>query len=131
MSTENLHKDKTFVAVYGSLKRGFNNHHIIKETPFIGKGLTVNRYAMYNLGGFPFITKEEIGKVSVEVYDVTDPNILFNLDDLEGHPDFYCRERIEIDLDTGERVSAWIYFISNKKRYKAPLCKTLNNNFVW
>lgn len=59
------------VAVYGTLREGDCNHHMLGNEP---KFLTQERipdFQMYNLGGmFPYITRDE-GSVLVEVYDVT------------------------------------------------------------
>ena len=38
------------VFVYGSLKRGFVNHHVIADAKFLGTGVTGPGFAMLDLG---------------------------------------------------------------------------------
>lgn len=105
------------VAVYGSLKRGFGNHSILSESKHplpLYTGLTEERYCMYSLGSFPAITKTATALIEVEVYSV-DKSTLSRLDRLEGHPYFYQREEVKIVTDTGMTVTAWIYFLNDKR----------------
>jgi gamma-glutamylcyclotransferase (GGCT)/AIG2-like uncharacterized protein YtfP len=50
-----------------------------------------------------------VSRIRGEVYAVDDA-ILSALDDLEDHPHEYCREQVEIELNSGETVTAWLYF---------------------
>ncbi len=96
--------------VYGTLKKGFHNHHYITESEFIGSGFTAEKYAMY-VDGIPYVVKDEpVARIQGEVYSV-DNDILVILDQLERHPDWYCREEVEIILNDGvDKIMAWLYF---------------------
>ena len=43
--------------VYGSLKRGFSNHHFLAGQEFIGDARTVLRFRMFDCGGFPGVVE--------------------------------------------------------------------------
>jgi gamma-glutamylcyclotransferase (GGCT)/AIG2-like uncharacterized protein YtfP len=101
----------TTVAVYGTLKKGFNNHRLLAHSKFIGDGLTSVAYPMIQ-SGIPFLI-DEAGKgkrVSVQVYRVTAAE-LKALDRLEGHPNWYVRKQKSVQLTGGGTVTAWIYVI--------------------
>ena len=77
------------VAVYGTLRDGQGNHHILYGLPYDND--VVRGYKMYSLGGFPYVvhTGDDEDQVQVEVYKVPDESTAYRLDGLEG----YCPER--------------------------------------
>jgi gamma-glutamylaminecyclotransferase len=92
------------VFVYGTLKRGFGNHHFLAGAKFLGTGTTKEKFAMYSDGGIPFVVKnEEVCFIHGELY-MMDKMCLRNLDRLEGHPRLYKREEIAISLFAGDKV---------------------------
>ena len=99
-----------YVFVYGSLRKGFWNYEsYLKNSKFIGKGRTKEKYAMY-ADIIPYVVEnEKISHIVGEVYEV-DEETLKRIDCLEGHPDYYRRKKVPIILDSGEEVEAWIYF---------------------
>ncbi len=106
------------VAVYGSLRKGFQNHHFLDGQQFLGTE-TVPNYKMYNLGTYPGIVPYPGKGVFAEVYDVT-PERLKALDGLEGHPTFYCRKKIKTEYG-----NTWIYELANPDDYiGAPTVST-------
>lgn len=97
------------VFVYGTLKKGFSNHCFLRNAVFVGQGWTVNSYALY-LDEYPGVYRENpVSRVRGEVYEV-DTGLLARLDALEDHPVLYRREEIDVLLDDGRTVRAWIYF---------------------
>lgn len=103
------------VAVYGTLKQGKSNHGVMKEAKgfLIGTGHTGNRYRLC-VNGLPYLIRgaaKDGFNVSVEVYEVDSAGLAI-LDALEGHPDFYRRESIQVKLDgeVGTR-KAYTYFV--------------------
>lgn len=99
------------VFVYGTLMRGFGNHVLMDGSPLLGEGKTTELFTMHAIG-FPFISRLTDFPVQVEgeVYEVEENIVERNLDPLEGHPNWYCREEIEIVMkDTGEKIAAWAY----------------------
>ena len=95
--------------VYGTLKRGFGNHHYLKTERYIGRAVTKEKYALYE-AGIPCVVKNRpVCRIKGEVYEVT-KETLRNIDLLEGHPFCYRREKIPVILENGTRIEAWIYF---------------------
>lgn len=97
------------VFVYGTLRRGFTNHHFMHGARLLGGARSVDRYAMY-LADCPYLVQEEARyTVAGEVYEVSDA-MLMTLDALEEHPRVYERRRIPVVLDSGREITAWCYF---------------------
>jgi gamma-glutamylcyclotransferase (GGCT)/AIG2-like uncharacterized protein YtfP len=97
------------VFVYGSLKNGLSNHHILDGATYIGQGWTAPNFTMLNLGWFPGVVLGGTSQIEGELYEV-DERTLHRLDRLEGHPDFYRREPITIKTKDA-RVEAVIYLL--------------------
>ena len=103
------------VFVYGSLLRGLHNHHLLEASLF--RRPAVTRHAAFRLvdsgHGYPFALESLPGKpgtaIKGELWTVTEP-VLAELDKLEGHPDFYRRRQVELDLEE----SAWMYILHDK-----------------
>lgn len=71
------------VFVYGTLKKGSWNHHLLEKATFLGKSVTLGK--LYDLGGIPgFVRGNEDGLVHGELYRVDDET-LDSLDVLEGY----------------------------------------------
>lgn len=107
---------RTTVCVYGTLKYAHGNHSLIKDSDFLGYGFTASKMRLC-IEGLPYVIrgKSKIGKhVEVEVYSVDD-DTLARLDALEGHPDFYRRDSIDVKLDTvsgqSGKISAQCYMV--------------------
>ena len=100
------------MAVYGTLKKGFSNSHLLNSADFIGDGKTANKYIMHGTG-IPYMhpqTDNTRGNNNVvEVYQVTD-STLKRLDILEGHPNHYERKETPIKMKDGTIISAQVYF---------------------
>lgn len=118
-------EDNHFIAVYGTLKHGESNNHLISGSNFVGTGHTVNKYPMLfstdrnGYKGIPYVYNHSgIGhQIQVEVYEVDDPLMREDIDILEGHPSHYTRQQIDIQLDNDELVSAWLYFSASNYGY--------------
>jgi gamma-glutamylaminecyclotransferase len=113
---EGLEKDFTkcrFVAVYGTLKRDFWNHYFLEGCKFVGKGITLGRYKLFDVG-FPYAVPDKNGlPLLVEVYELDTPKRLARLDYLEGYPDHYNRKIERVELEDGRVVEAWLYYTYN------------------
>jgi gamma-glutamylcyclotransferase (GGCT)/AIG2-like uncharacterized protein YtfP len=123
-----MNKDKTLVAVYGSLKAGFGNHRLLSESELAFKGMTTPEFRMLDLGSYPGIVEGEF-QVDVEVYEV-DEETFSRLDRLEGYPSFYDRKKVEVtdydDLD--KKQEAWIYFLKSNDIHRARLSEVSDKN---
>ena len=102
--------ETNYVAVYGTLKKYYSNYwNYLTASSFLGSGQTQDKYPLI-VKGLPYlINKKGTGhNVSVDVFRVTD-NVLKDLDSLEGHPIWYKREQIYINVKN-RKVLCWIYF---------------------
>ena len=98
----------TKVFVYGSLKKGYFNHNILKDSEFICKAITMDKnYDMIDLGSFPAMVNSGCYNIHGEVYRVN-KNTLSYLDAIESNGSFYTREEIGV-APTDENTPAWIY----------------------
>ena len=95
------------VAVYGSLRAGLHNHCVLNGAEKVGN-TSISGYDMFSLGGFPYVLRGD-GKITIEVYNVTNDNTLDDLDCLEGYPTFYDRD----DAVATEFGTASMYFMHN------------------
>lgn len=108
--TELVQMHKVFV--YGSLKSGFGNHRLLRESnsEFLGTTYTKEtNFLMFSFGAFPAVVKNQefgYGAIEGELYSV-DTVTLFKLDMLEGNGTFYTREKVELD----DGNTAWMYLI--------------------
>jgi gamma-glutamylcyclotransferase (GGCT)/AIG2-like uncharacterized protein YtfP len=93
------------VAVYGTLKQGECNHHLLAESRWLGR-VVLRHLHLYDLGPYPMavVCADPLSTVSAELYAVS-AAVLARLDDLEDHPREY--ERRQFDLQDGRR--AWVY----------------------
>ena len=98
------------VFVYGTLKRGFGNSFLLRDSCFVSEAETVDKYALYE-NGIPFVIKHKNDtRIKGELYRVSNKTLL-NLDILEGHPVAYKRELIEvITIKSKHVIKAWLYF---------------------
>jgi len=109
------------IFVYGSLMKGEFNHPILERNnnKFIRSASTTRDYNLFDLGGFPGMTRPGSYSIIGEIYEVCSETIR-HLDILESHPQFYKRSLI--CLDDGEVVST--YILDNAYATNAPLIKS-------
>lgn len=94
--------------VYGSLQRGLGIDSLLKNSVFLGDGITVDKFLMFDLGSFPGIVKDSRGKnIFGEVYQINQATLDI-LDIVESHPDSYTRKMFEIQMED-EAKECWIY----------------------
>jgi len=99
------------IAVYGTLRKGFDNHRLLQDARLLDSGITIEQYAMV-CEGIPYVAsghREDASNIVVEVYAVDDKT-LKEVDGLENHPDWYKRKEVDIKLDNGVIAKAWLYF---------------------
>jgi len=103
------------VFVYGTLKRGFINHHRMEGQEFVGAAATVPGYVLYELEGYPGMVADAAAAEGVtgEVWSVDD-ECLRGLDALEGTGEgLYRRESVPLQAPfAGSRVEAYVYMRS-------------------
>lgn len=113
----------TKVFVYGTLRKGLAWNHLLRDSEFIGKAITKDRYGLY-ADSIPYlIENEKVSNITGEVYKI-DQKTLNILDKLEGHPNWYTRKEINVILDCKDIIT-WIYFFP-----KAIGNKILSGNYL-
>lgn len=111
-----------YVFVYGSLRRGLQNHHKLEFAEYKGEWQTKNYYYMTGMksGAYPYVSSVQLHedqsptKVYGELYIVNN-DLLKILDELEGHPTQYMRQKIDIVNNRNECVNAYMYILENKE----------------
>lgn len=96
--------------VYGTLKKGHDNHHYLNGCDLIQEAVTTEPiYDLYSVkfGHYPCMVNNGSYHIFGEVYNV-DQNTLKNIDILEGHPTFYTRKMIDI-MGIGD---CWVYILN-------------------
>ncbi len=97
------------LAVYGTLRKGMPNHHMLRGSELVWEGYIEIPYKLVVCSYIPFLVRcEEKRRIYVEVYRV-DEELLGILDEFEDVPELY--ERIEIETPVGR---AWIYVASKE-----------------
>lgn len=115
------------VFVYGTLKRGFPNHHYMSTSKLLGVYRTAERYPLV-VGGRYFspslLPEPGTGKrILGELWEVDDATLV-TLDELETvHlPTGYRREMARIEPEGGgPAIEAWTYF---RERARIPVIHT-------
>ena len=98
-----------YLFVYGTLMTGYNNNYLLKNSKYIGDAKTMQSYLM-TANGIPFVIKKtQQSVIHGELYRINSKESLKTIDWLEGHPDGYRREVIDIQVDD-KQEKAWIYF---------------------
>lgn len=107
----------SLVFVYGTLKRGGYNHHLLGASRQVSPEATLGYARMHDIDAFPAVERVaspgETDYVEGEVYEVTD-EVRARLDRLEGHPRMYRREMLQVQLwvageDAPHDVDCWVY----------------------
>jgi gamma-glutamylcyclotransferase (GGCT)/AIG2-like uncharacterized protein YtfP len=109
--------NRLLVAVYGTLKRGLVNHHLLSRAHFLGEDC-MHAITLYDLGPYPGAKAEQSQGIDVEVYAIT-PAELEQLDELEDFraeaPDQGEYTRVLFDTVYG---AAWIYLYNPDVSHK-------------
>ena len=101
--------------VYGSLKKGFDNHNILdKYAKRLGKAHTVKKFSMFedSFGNYPYIVDVPHFKIKGELYQINRAELMQRIDEFEGAPDYYERKKIEVKSHHGVK-RAFVYIQSD------------------
>ena len=112
----NRYSEYIKVFVYGTLKQNYSNNKIIADIgKFIKSCRTDNKFKMFITSmGYPGIDYGDFDYIKGEIWGIKKSD-LYILDEFEGFPDFYHRNKIKIDNEYVE-----CYFIT----------ETHNNEFL-
>ena len=118
-------KVKNIVFVYGTLKWGFGNHHLLEKAKFMGEYTTDKKYDMINLGAYPAVICGGKTAIKGELY-LIDEEIEKRLDWLEGFPDHY--KKTELNTPHGK---AFMYIYPPSKNYEHVYSKDYVDSGEW
>lgn len=108
------------VAVYGTLKRGYPNHHWLHDATLLGQDHLID-ITLYNLDAYPGAKLETSSGCIVEIYAIS-ANQLARLDTLEGYmpmaPKVGLYDRMVLSTRYGD---AWCYLYNAKVAPEARL----------
>ena len=110
------------ILVYGTLKKGHANHRILEEAgaTFMGYDSVTGPFRMCDMVGFPGVYRPtELPRKEMRLRGelwAMEPEGLAACDMLEGHPNFYRREKWWTD----QGARAWMYIISHRFLAQAP-----------
>jgi gamma-glutamylcyclotransferase (GGCT)/AIG2-like uncharacterized protein YtfP len=113
--------------VYGTLKKGFDNHSYLRNSQFVAEAKTAKKYPMITKNqAFPYLINQarKGHHVQGEVY-VVDYETFIEIECLEGHPTHYIRNEIDVQLENKDIIKAWCYFLADKidlKQYDLLTC---------
>lgn len=112
--------------MYGTLKTGFGNHHLIENQSYIGHANTIEKYNMmsYVRSSFPILLEhEQKAYTAGELYDIDD-EALNRVDRLESNGSFYQRKQIKVVCGCAI-LPAWCYFIIPYNEESLDLCDSV------
>ena len=122
---------KELLFVYGSLKKGFDNHSLLnKSAKRLGKAHTVKKFGMYEdtFGNYPYLLDAPLKKINGELYQITRAELLKKIDEFEGAPEYYQREKIEVKSHHGvQRAFVYIQKTALIPSDQEPLKEWTNN----
>lgn len=107
------------LAVYGTLRRGERNHHLLADAEFLGTGVIRGSLhdvprTPYRHYPYPALVREPADPVHVELYRIAGPAMLADLDALEHYfPDDEAASqylRRWVAVEGGPVTSAYAYF---------------------
>ncbi|MDP7575109.1 MAG: gamma-glutamylcyclotransferase family protein, partial [Phycisphaerales bacterium] len=108
------------VFVYGTLRSGCRNRTIHLPSCESIEAVAAPEFTLRTLGRFPMVHRGGDTAIRGEVLALGDDE-LAAVDRLEGHPDWYQREVIEVQLAGGGTAQAWIYLMPPESHQDAAV----------
>ena len=109
------------LAVYGSLRSGFHNHGILKDSTLLGTYVTEGSFTMYDSGAyFPIVIDRGLTPIEYELYEITDNSVMQSIHKLEGCTGIPGDKDNWYDLNkiTTPEGEAWIYVMHTRQPLK-------------
>lgn len=106
--------ERTLLFVYGTLKRGESQFHLLTHADWLNEIETGEGYALVDCGEYPAMVEEGTGRVLGELVEIP-RELLSALDAYEGAPELFQRTRIR--LENGERAVGYVIRESTARRF--------------
>ena len=105
---------KTILFLYGSLKRGHPNHHLMAGQEYLGEAVTEPRYRIIGLGRYGGMIRDEASGLAVkgELWAV-DPQRLAVLDEFETGEGLWARFPVSVAGRDGVEAYFWVGAVPN------------------
>ncbi len=109
--------EEILLFVYGSLRSGLRNHHMLDNSQYLGEFISEEYFHLiaYETLQFPYLANLPIDKpktkIKGEIYKVNS-RTLKKLDLLESHNDIFQRQE-KIFTNGKDTVSAYVYILVN------------------
>lgn len=118
------------VFVYGTLKRGHGNNHILEGQRMVGPAVTRRRFHVTCVG-FPIAYRggPDPRPLQGELYAVDDW-ALIRMDRLEGVPRHYQRTSAKVRVGH-TTLNAWMYTQSGHGLWRGRPCPVVGGEYVW
>lgn len=118
------------VFVYGTLRRGFSRHNVLRRLSarYVGRGTI--QAELFDLGDFPGARKSQKAKARVagEIYRLGNPMAdLKVLDEVEDfrvespESSLFWREPTPVVLTNGKQATAWVYWLNQLRGPMRPI----------
>ena len=124
ISVHRRRDSSVLIFVYGSLKQGYDLHHLLESQPSLGEATTKPIYRLFDLGSYPGLVEWPDGlAIRGEVYQV-DAECLKLLDEAEGVAEgYYARRSVALELPFGiQDVHAWFWLLPVTGRRDCGRC---------
>lgn len=97
---------KIIVFVYGSLKKGYYNHHYLSGSKYLGEAI-LNDYGLIDLGRYPGIIAQKGCDVEGELYEIN-AETKAKIDELEEEGSLYACVSLDVRMNH-QMVKANVY----------------------
>ncbi len=117
------------IFAYGTLRTNARNWATYLAPRRGRAATTAPQFTMRCIGctatGYPVVEAHGNTEIQGELFEV-DASTLASIDDLEGHPTWYCREVQPVWLPDQTVVEAWIYLMPTGQYPDAPIIESGN-----
>lgn len=119
------------VVVYGTLKKGYGNHHFLRDAEYLGDVVVPGYKLFYSYSdkGFPVARECEDSSLKGEIYEIPQDKLgmVSAMDRLEGEGSMYHRTQVldgTAEMYVGDE-KFWDEF------HGMVECPKVNDKFVW
>ena len=118
--------------IYGTLQKGMSNQSFLPDEAIVNRQKATIKGELYwvERGCYPALLLEGHDTIYGELVEIKSEyfaSVLKNCDRLEGHPSFYKREQVNVNLSNGETVECYSYIF---KQFPLLGSRIYSGNFI-